>query len=192
MKKYILLLIFILSVNFKLYSQDQFVGEIRMFAGNFAPEGWALCNGQVLPIAQNTALFSLLGTMYGGNGKTNFALPDLRGRTPVSFGTGSGLTNKTIGESGGSERINLTVDQLPTHTHVVRAVTSNANQSSPTGNFPATTKLLDMEYSDSVPNTTYNYTMLNSTGGNQPINNLQPYVTVNFIIALQGIFPPRQ
>ena len=192
MKKYILLLIFILSVNFKLYSQDQFVGEIRMFAGNFAPEGWALCNGQVLPIAQNTALFSLLGTMYGGNGMNNFALPDLRGRAPVSFGMGPGLTNRDIGESGGSERINLTVDQLPTHSHVVGAVTSNANQSSPIGNFPATTKVLDKEYSNSLPNTTFNNTMLNLTGGNQPINNLQPYLTVNFIIALQGIYPPRQ
>lgn len=192
MKKYILLLILILSANFKLYSQDQFVGEIRMFAGNFAPQGWALCNGQVLPIAQNTALFSLLGTMYGGNGMTNFALPDLRGRTPVSFGMGTGLTYKDIGEKGGSETINLTGSELPAHSHMVRAVTSNANQSSPTGNFPATTKLLDKEYSDSVPNTTYNNTMLNSAGGSQPINNLQPYVTVNFIIALQGIFPPRQ
>ena len=192
MKKYILLLIFILSVNFKLYSQNQYVGEIRMFAGNFAPTGWALCNGQVLPIAQNTALFSLLGTMYGGNGTSNFALPDLRGRAPVFFGMGTGLSYKDIGQKGGSETINLTGSQLPAHSHVVSAVTFNANQSSPTGNFPATTKLLDKEYSDIVPNTTYNNTMLNSTGGNQPINNLQPYLTVNFIIALQGVYPPRQ
>ena len=192
MKKYILLLIFILSVNFKLYSQNQYVGEIRMFAGNFAPTGWALCNGQVLPIAQNTALFSLLGTMYGGNGTSNFALPDLRGRAPVFFGMGTGLSYKDIGQQGGSETTNLTVAQLPAHSHVVSAVTFNANQSSPTGNFPATTKLLDKEYSDIVPNTTYNNTMLNSTGGNQPINNLQPYLTVNFIIALQGVYPPRQ
>ncbi len=192
MKKYILLLIFILSVNFKLYSQDQFVGEIRMFAGNFPPKGWALCNGQVLPIAQNTALFSLLGTMYGGNGSTNFALPDLRGRAPVFFGMGTGLTYKDIGEKGGSETINLTQSELPAHSHAVSAVTSNANQSSPTGNFPATTKLLDKEYSNSVPNTTFHNIMLNLTGGNQPINNMQPYLTVNFIIALQGIYPPRQ
>src|SRR5690606_734990 len=106
--------------------------------------------------------------------------------------TGTGLTPKDIGEKDGSETIILTNSELPAHTHVVGAVSSNANQSSPTGNFPATTKSLDKEYSNSAPNTSYKNTMLNSTGGNQPINNLQPYLTVNFIIALQGIYPPRQ
>ena len=162
-----------------------------MFAGNFAPTGWAFCQGQLLPIAQNQALFSLLGTTYGGNGTTTFALPDLRGRVPVGFGQGPGLSNRVIGEQFGSELVTLNINQMPSHNHTVNAVTTEGNQNLPTNSLPANTKTLDKEYSDANANTTMKATMVNPTGGSQPFGVSQPSLGVNFIIALQGIYPSR-
>ncbi len=173
------------------FSQDPFIGEIRMFAGNFAPRGWALCDGQLLPITQNTALFSILGTTYGGDGRETFALPDLRGRVPMHAGSSPGLSPRNLGQKGGTETNTLTIAQLPPHRHSVSAVAEDGNQSVATDNLPAGTKVLDKEYSDAAPNTKMSDFMINATGGGQPVNNIQPYQTVNFIIALHGVYPSR-
>lgn len=191
MKKYISILILILCSNFKLYSQEKYVGEIRLFAGNFPPRGWAICNGQLLPINQNQALFSLLGTTYGGNGQTNFALPDFRGKVPVNFGQGPGLNDYSLGQTGGSESATISISQMPAHSHYVNAVIAEGNQNSPTGNLPANTKDLDKEYSTSPADTTMNAGMIGYTGGGQPFSIKAPTSTVTFIIALSGIFPSR-
>ena len=191
MKKYISILILILCSNFKLYSQEQYLGEIRMFAGNFPPKGWALCNGQILPINQNQALFVLLGTTYGGNGQTNFALPDFRGKVPVHFGQGPGLSDYSLGQTGGSETATISISQMPAHTHQVNAVTAEGNQNSPAGNLPANTKDLDKEYSTSTADTTMNAAMIGYTGGGQAFSIKAPTNTVTFIIAITGIFPSR-
>jgi microcystin-dependent protein len=191
MKKFLLIGLFAILSFGKTKAQETILGEIRMFAGNFAPTGWAFCQGQLLPIAQNTALFSLLGTTYGGNGTTTFALPDLRGRVPVGFGQGPGLSNRVIGEQFGTETVTLTTSQMPAHSHTVNAVTSEGNQNLPTNSLPANTKALDKEYSDANANTTMKATMVNPTGGNQPFGVTQPSLGVNFIIALQGIYPSR-
>lgn len=193
MKKLLLIGLFAILSMGKANAQqvETFLGEIRMFAGNFAPTGWAFCQGQLLPIAQNQALFSLLGTTYGGNGTTTFALPDLRGRVPVGFGQGSGLSNRVIGEQFGSELVTLNINQMPSHNHTVNAVTTEGNQNLPTNSLPANTKTLDKEYSDANANTTMKATMVNPTGGNQPFGVTQPSLGVNFIIALQGIYPSR-
>jgi microcystin-dependent protein len=181
-----------LCLTNSINAQEPFLGEIRMFAGNFAPRGWAMCDGQILLISQNTALFSLLGTIYGGDGRTTFGLPDLRGRVPMHHGNGPGLTNKRIGQKSGTETNILSTDNLPSHSHTVNAVLEDGNQSIPTGNLPAGTKILDKEYSDaSTGNTIMNATMVNDTGNGQEVNNMQPYLTVSYIIALQGIFPSR-
>lgn len=184
------LTVFALLAGNKAFAQP-YIGEIKMFAGNFAPSGWAKCEGQLLPIAQNQALFSLLGTTYGGNGQTNFALPDLRGRVPMHYGTGPGLTPRVQGESGGSESNTLTVAQMPSHSHGVNAVTTDGNQNSPTNSLPANTKVLDKEYSSAAANTTMNAAMIAPTGGGQPVNNVQPFLTVTFIIALEGVYPTQ-
>ncbi|WP_255512707.1 phage tail protein [Flavobacterium sp. GT3R68] len=193
MKRITLLCLLVLSFfgTQKAFSQDAYLGEIRMFAGNYAPAGWATCDGQLLPIAQNTALFSLLGTMYGGDGQTTFALPDLRGRVPVHSGTGPGLSNYQQGQAGGSEANTITVSQMPAHNHTILAVTADGNQNVATNNLPANTKALDKEYSSANPDTTMNPGMVGNTGGNQPVNNIQPYLAVTYIIALQGIYPPH-
>ena len=193
MKKFLLIGLFAILSMGKANAQqvETFLGEIRMFAGNFAPTGWAFCQGQLLPIAQNQALFSLLGTTYGGDGRTSFALPDLRGRVPVGFGQGPGLSNREIGEKFGSELVTLNINQMPSHNHTVNAVTTEGNQNLPTNSLPANTKALDKEYSDANANTTMKATMVNPTGGNQPFGVTQPSLGVNFIIALQGIYPSR-
>ena len=193
MKKFLLIGLFAILSMGKANAQqvETFLGEIRMFAGNFAPTGWAFCQGQLLPIAQNQALFSLLGTTYGGNGTTTFALPDLRGRVPVGFGQGPGLSNREIGEKFGSELVTLNINQMPSHNHTVNAVTTEGNQNLPTNSLPANTKTLDKEYSDANANTTMKATMVNPTGGSQPFGVSQPSLGVNFIIALQGIYPSR-
>ncbi len=172
-------------------SQEAILGEVRMFAGNFAPRGWARCDGQLLDIASNSALFSLLGTAYGGDGRTTFGLPDLRGRVPMNWGQGPGLSSYSWGQQGGTESNILTVNQLPSHSHEVNAVLADGNQATPFRNLPAGTKLLDPEYSDATPDTTMSPSMIGNTGGNQSVENRQPYVTVTFIIATQGIFPSR-
>lgn len=162
-----------------------------MFAGNFAPRGWALCQGQLLSISQNTALFSILGTTYGGDGRTTFALPDLRGRVPTQQGRGPGLTNRQLGERLGSETNTLNASQLPSHHHNYEKIgrTSEAgDSSSPIGAGLADSGSRDREYKAGLPAES---AMTNNTGANQPINNMQPTLAVNYIIALQGVFPSR-
>ena len=170
---------------------ESFLAEIRIFAGNFAPRGWAFCNGQLLPIAQNTALFSLIGTTYGGDGRTTTALPNLQGRAPMHPGSGPGLTSRRLGENGGVESVTLTEAQMPNHTHSLEARPSSASTSTPTGNFFAnatganfyqtgTSGLVDMAAG-----------LLQNAGGGQPHNNLQPFLTLTFIIALVGLYPSR-
>lgn len=175
----------------KTFAQDAYIGEIRMVGFNFAPKNWALCEGQLLSIASNTALFSILGTTYGGDGRTTFALPDLRGRAPMHYGHGQGLSPISLGQKGGEANVTLSVNQLPVHTHNVSAVSNEGNQSIPTGNLYANTKALDKEYSNASPNTTMSPQMIQPAGGSQPFNNMQPYNTVNYVICLYGIFPPR-
>jgi len=173
---------------------DPFVGEIKMFAGNFAPRGFALCDGQLLAVNQNNALFSLLGTTYGGNGRTTFALPDLRGRVPIHEGKGQGLSSRALGSKSGSETETVTVSQLPAHTHMMQGSTGAAADSSPDDNVPATAaganlyiqspaaaEIVAMD-SDAV---------VVSSGGNQTHKNIMPFQCINFIIALFGIYPSR-
>lgn len=171
---------------------EPFIAQIMMFGGNFAPRGWALCNGQILPIAQNTALFSLLGTTFGGNGQTTFALPDLRGRVPVHPGSGPGLTPRTLGEVSGSESVTLNTTQMPAHSHSLTCNTSSANQAAAVNNVLAEeSNSATQIYSNSAPNGIMNPASIGPSGGNQPHANMQPFVCVNFIIALEGIFPSR-
>jgi len=171
---------------------DQFVAEIRIFAGNFAPTGWALCDGQLLPISQNTALFSLLGTTYGGNGQSNFALPNLQGIAPMQAGQGPGLTNRQLGEVGGEQALTLLQTEIPQHSHAVQA--SPAPGAPRLANPAAATWAASTArpYAPSGPsNVAMHPLALSIAGGNLPHNNMPPYLTMTFIIALQGIYPPR-
>jgi microcystin-dependent protein len=173
---------------------DPFLGEIRMFAGNFAPRGWALCNGQLLPIGQNTALFSLLGTQFGGDGKTNFALPNLQGSTPMHQGNGNGLTPRNMGDTGGSQTMTLLANHVPPHQHAVNCLSGGGNPAAagPGGNvWAATARGRPAPYSNSGANVAMSPQALAPAGGNQPHNNMSPYLGVSFIIAMQGIYPPR-
>lgn len=168
---------------------EPFIGQILLFGGNFAPRGWALCDGQLLPIAQNSALFSILGTTYGGDGINTFALPDLRGRAPVHMGHGPGLSNYRLGEKTGVESVTLTVAQIPSHSHTAGA---NANGNPPTSSDPRNGTLAGANIYDSgAPETTLQSGAGGSTGGSQSHTNIQPVLTVNFIIALVGLFPSR-
>jgi microcystin-dependent protein len=172
-----------------------FVAEIRMFAINFAPKGWAACDGQLLPIAQNTALFSLLGTTYGGDGKSTFALPDLNGRTPLHPGQGPGLSLRYLGEQGGAASVTLSTSEIPLHAHQLHAVTVAAAQVTPgasSGFAKNAAGQVNHVYSQSVGGAQLMAASpLAQSGGNQPHNNRQPYLGVLFCIALQGVFPPR-
>ena len=168
---------------------DPFLGELKLLPFNFAPRGWAFCQGQILSIAQNTALFSLLGTTYGGNGQTTFALPDLRGRVPIGQGQGPGLSPYDLGQVGGTETVTLTNANLPAHTHQVRATTEDANSAQPGNNLPAAVGA--GAYGSQTPDTTMSVSMIAPSGSNQPFNNVQPYLTLNWCIALSGIFPSR-
>ncbi|MEP7075408.1 MAG: tail fiber protein [Acidobacteriota bacterium] len=173
---------------------EQFLGEIKMFAGNFAIFRYAICSGQIMPIQQNTALFSLLGTNYGGNGTTTFALPNLGGRAPMGQGQGPGLTDRFVGESAGEESVQLLQTEMPVHTHAPQGSSLAGSQASPSAGTWSSSLggRTPPPLFASTSNTTMNPTTLALTGGNQPHNNLQPYLTINFIIALAGIFPPRQ
>ena len=164
-----------------------YVGEILAVGFNFAPYGWALCEGQILPISQYTALFSLLGTTFGGDGKTTFALPDLRGRSPIGADQGPGLSFYNVGDTGGEETVTLQVSQMPAHTHGVMASSNLATLPGPGGNVWAAQSQL-LIYSSSR---TATMAPLGTAGGGQPHDNLSPYLTINYIIALQGIFPER-
>ena len=171
---------------------DQFVGEIRAFPFNFAPKGWAMCNGQLLSISQNTALFSLLGTTYGGDGKSNFALPNLQGRVGIHMGQGPGLSNYVEGQTGGEENHTLLLSEMPVHAHAVNGNANAANTDSLSNAFPASTAATGGNtYSNATDGTTMNPGVIAPAGGGLPHNNLQPYLTLNYCIALQGIFPPR-
>lgn len=177
---------------------DPFVAEIRLFACNFAPKGWAFCHGQLLPISQNTALFSLLGTFYGGDGKSTFALPDLQGRAPMAVGQGAGLSDRYHGEAGGSETVTLLQSEIPVHTHALQAVAVPPT----TYNRPTGTRALAASAGGAayVPplgggaapaQGMADVNMLAVAGSSLPHNNMQPYLTLNYAIALQGVFPPR-
>ncbi|KAA3663380.1 MAG: phage tail protein [Chloroflexi bacterium] len=170
---------------------EPFVAEIRIFAGNFAPRGWAFCDGQLLPISQNTALFSLIGTTYGGDGRSTTALPNLQGSAPMHPGRGPGLTSRRLGQRGGVEFVTLSEAQMPNHTHTLTAANARAGVGSPNGN----------AFNNSIGETAYQTTASNlvtmasamdqNEGGSQAHNNLQPFIALNFIIALVGLYPSR-
>jgi len=171
---------------------DPFVAEIRMFAGNFAPTGWAMCNGQLLPLSQNTALFSLLGTFYGGDGKSTFALPNLQGSFPIASGQGSGLTDRFLGEVSGTQNVTLLQSEIPQHSHAINAYGDDAADVSQPSNavILGATAALNL-YSPTASNTTMNPQVLSVVGSSLPHNNMQPFLAVTFILAMQGVFPPR-
>jgi microcystin-dependent protein len=168
---------------------NPFLGEIKMFGGSFAPQGWALCNGQLLAIAQNDALFNLIGTTYGGDGQTTFALPNLQGRIPIHMGTGAGLSPRSLGENGGSEMETLTTNQLPLHTHQFIGTSSNATATSPANGLVASPSAIDLYRAGSAANQSLGPNALGLAGGSQPHENTQPFLCITFIIALEGIYP---
>ena len=171
---------------------DAFVAEIRIFPVNFPPQGWAFCNGQLLPISQNTALFSLLGTTYGGDGKSTFALPDLQGCVPVHEGQGPGLSERFLGEQGGSDTVTLLESEMPVHTHALAASAASAVSRSPSAELFANESGGVNSYAPLTPPTALlAAAACGPAGGDQPHNNMAPYLVVNFCIALQGIFPQR-
>jgi len=170
---------------------DPFVAEIRMFGFNFAPKGWSFCDGQLLPLSQNTALFSLLGTTYGGNGKSNFALPNLQGNVAMHPGQGPGLSLHDLGETGGSQTVSLLESEIPSHSHALMANVldiADTNVVSPTASLALSS---GGTLYQSTPNAQLNPEALTPVGGDMPHNNMQPYLVLNFCIALQGVFPPR-
>jgi microcystin-dependent protein len=172
---------------------DQYVAEIRIFAGNFAPIGWAFCNGQLMSISQNTALFSLLGVTYGGDGRTTFGLPNLQGLSPLQPGQGGGLSNYSLGETGGVPNVTLLTTELPSHQNPVQGSNTPGDNSDPTGRvwgIPAVARGTNL-YAPGPVNTQMSPQAFSLTGGGQPHNNMPPYLALNFIIALQGIFPSR-
>ena len=181
---------------------DPFVAEIRIFPFNFAPTGWAFCDGQILPISQNTALFSLLGTVYGGNGQSTFALPNLQGSAPMQQGQGQGLSVRSLGEQSGVESVTLLVSEMPFHTHIMQASSQEATAGTATATSYPAKALSDAGTSGGIVGTyspaaasPANVTMapqaLSPAGGSLPHNNMQPYLTLSYCIALQGVFPPR-
>ncbi|MEO8362251.1 MAG: tail fiber protein [Vicinamibacteria bacterium] len=172
---------------------QQFLAEIKIVGFNFAPRGWAFCNGQIMPISQNTALFSLLGTNYGGNGTTTFGLPDLQARAPLAWGSGPGLTSRAVGEQGGNGTVMLTAAQLPSHNHPMLGDNTGGGLAGPTGHTwgqPGARTPAPL-YRSGAPNIAMSGTALAPTGGNGPHNNQSPYLALCFVIALQGIYPAR-
>ena len=168
---------------------EPFVGEVRMFGGNFAPRGWAFCDGQLLAVSQNDALFSLLGTIYGGDGRTTFGLPDLRGRVPIHQGQGPGLSERRLGSKSGSENVTVTTNQLPSHSHTLQGSTTLATEEGPGGNVTAQTESTD--YGTETPLSARAANTIGAVGGSQSHTNVMPFLCVNFIIALFGIYPSR-
>ncbi len=176
---------------------NPFVAEIRLFPFSFVPSGWAWCNGQLLPLSQNTALFSLLGTTYGGNGSSTFALPDLRGMAPMQHGQGTGLTMRELGESGGSESVTLLQSEMPQHGHALNAAATPATYNRPSGDRVLAASLGGAAYSPALPGggapspQSASAHLVAPVGGDYPHNNMQPYLALHFAIALQGVFPSR-
>jgi len=170
--------------------QDPFIGEVQWFAGNFAPRGWAKCDGQVLQISQHSALFSILGTTYGGDGRVTFALPDVQGRVLIHQGSGPGLTPRSLGGKAGIEAVTLTTNQIPNHNHILRASSGSATKSTPAGNVLASTGRTRL-YDSTDANVDMDATAITAAGGGQAHNNMQPYNTLTCIIALVGTFPSR-
>jgi microcystin-dependent protein len=170
---------------------EQYIGEIRMFGGNFAPVGWLFCDGSLLPIAQYETLFSLIGTTYGGDGQETFALPDLRGRMPVHQGQGPGLSTRILGELGGVETVTVTMQQMPAHTHLPMANSANGNADSPSNTVWAASGTTTQFVPGAQANTTMNPNAVGLTGGNQPHENMLPFTTISFIIATEGIYPSQ-
>ncbi len=175
---------------------EPFVGEIRMFAGNFAPRGWAFCDGQLLAVSQNDALFSLLGTIYGGDGRTTFGLPDMRGRIPIHAGSGTGLSPRRLGAKLGTEKETITVNQLPSHRHGWQATTTPASNRSPVGSpnpFAYAEPIISTVYRDGTPGNLqgFNSSAVSKVGGSRSHSNYMPFLCIHFIIALFGIYPSR-
>ena len=202
MKKQITLLCIVLASfsTVQMQAQTPFIGEVQIFAGNFAPRGWAFCDGQLLPIAQNTALFSLLGTTYGGDGRTTFGLPDLRGRAAMHPGRGPGLASRRLGEKVGTETVTLTTAQIPSHSHTGTTSTTKIDLSTNVGTSDTSDgrhigNHLGAFNEDATPDAKLggvtSGTTINNIGGGQSHNNMQPSTTVNYIIALQGLYPSR-
>jgi microcystin-dependent protein len=170
---------------------EAFIGEIRMFAGTFAPRGWALCNGQLMSISQNTALFSILGTTYGGDGQVTFGLPNLQGRYAMHWGNGAGLTPRTVGETAGSESITLLSTQMPAHNHSLNAATEGNGNTGRAGGASLSTSASPIYSSQNAPDAAMHAASVGVAGGGQPHDNMPPFQCVTFIIALEGIYPPR-
>lgn len=170
---------------------EPYIGEIRMFAGNFAPNGWAFCEGQTLPIAENDALFTLIGTTYGGDGQETFNLPNLASRVPIHMGTGPDGTAYTIGQMGGTEQETLTVQQIPVHAHPLLASTADGTFNNPEGAVLAQTPAGIFPYFEDAPTSNMSAGAISPVGGSQPHENVQPFLCVNFIISLFGIFPSQ-
>ena len=171
---------------------DPFIGEIKMFGGNFAPRGYALCNGQIMPIAQNTALYSILGVNYGGDGRTNFALPNMQSRVPMHWGNGAGLSSRILGENGGEASVTLLSSQMPLHNHSLGCNEDGDGVASPQANtFTGGERGGEDAYASQSGSVSLAPQTVGNTGGGQPHNNTQPYLGLTFIIALQGIFPQR-
>jgi microcystin-dependent protein len=171
---------------------EPFIAEIRIFAGNFAPRSWAFCNGQLLPITQNTALFSLIGTTYGGDGRSTTALPNMEGRAPMHPGRGPGLTSRRLGERGGVESVTLPESEIPNHTHTLfSAGTTRGDTATPSSSTAFARTVGENAYHGGTPNIPMADQALPVAGGSQAHNNMQPYLTMNFIIALQGLYPSR-
>ena len=168
-----------------------FVAEVRIFPFNFAPKGWALCDGQLLPISQNTALFSLLGTNYGGDGKSNFALPNFEGSAVVHAGQGSGLSEYFVGQTGGTETVTLLTSEMPVHSHNVMASTAPGDNNPPAPTFSIAQSTGTNAYSSNASNASMSFDTLIIQGGGLPHNNMMPYLTLSFCIAMQGVFPAR-
>lgn len=169
---------------------EPFIGEIRMFAGNFAPRDWALCDGQLLQISSNTSLFSLLGTTYGGDGRLTFGLPDLRSRIPIHMGSGPGLSPRNLGSKGGSEKVTVTQNQLPIHTHGFSVSGDGGNEVNPEGKHLAASPNIRV-FREATASEPLHANAIQPVGGSQQHNNIMPFTCVNYIIALQGIFPSR-
>jgi microcystin-dependent protein len=192
MKRLFIIVFMIIGLKLNVFAQDAFIGEIKMVAYNFAPVGWLICDGSILQITQNQALFALIGAQYGGNGTTTFALPDLRSRFPLGAGAGSGLTARTLATKGGEENHTLTTTEMPTHAHNMLVNTAVGTTDSPTGNFLAKNSEGVKQFSTTQNGGTFSSQAVGANGSGGAHNTMPPYTTINYIICVSGIFPQRQ